>query len=171
MSVPVGELREDLSAIVATVGEEALVHVDVIPHIVQLSVGDCAKFAYELLIPPVCLLVQLRCLVKARIIVVKRLIELIIGATIACHHRVYLFTEVIIIMFRYSCAYVWLLVLDLVHDGIHELLHHQVILVGRIAQEHLEGGLILLGERLRSESFDFEAFNIQVSCQNRRLYG
>ena len=69
-----------------------------------------------------------------------------------------------VIVLRYSCAYVWLLVLDLIHYRVYELLHHQVVLVGRTAQEDLKRVHIFVRERLRSESFDAKAFNIQDSC-------
>ena len=54
MSVPISKLREDFSAVIATVWKQAFVHVDVIPHIVKLGICDIAIFANKFLIFSVC---------------------------------------------------------------------------------------------------------------------
>ena len=164
MSIPISKLREDFSAVIATVRKQAFVHVNVVPHIVKLGVGDIAIFAHKPLILSVCIRVQLSDLVKAWIIVCKRLPWLNIGVVASCD-RIYLLTKIMVIVLRYSCAYVWLLVLDQIHCRFYELLHHQVIIVGRTAQENLECNRIFFGKGMRSESFDVKAFHIQIPCQ------
>ena len=91
MSILVRKLREDFSAVIATVRKQAFVHVNVVPHIVKLGVGDIAIFAHKPLILSVCIRVQLSDLVKAWIIVCKRLSLVTIGV-VACCHWVYLLT-------------------------------------------------------------------------------
>ena len=97
MSILVRKLREDFSAVIATVREQAFVHVNVVPHIVSLVVSDWAMFAHEFLILSVCHRVYLGRLVKAWIIVCKRLNWLSIGVT-ACCYGVCLLKKIIVIV-------------------------------------------------------------------------
>ena len=67
------------------VRKQTFVHVNMVPHIVELVVGDTAIFALKYLIPSVCLRVNLSLLVKAWVVVCKRLPWLIVGFVVCCH--------------------------------------------------------------------------------------